>query len=69
MAENEWRRLGMGDKPMKDIFSLIESQCVHYSSENGVFIIINASRPLSLKKALAERRLKRGRVARTKRTA
>ncbi len=62
-AENEWRRLGLGDEPMKDIFSLIESQGVHvirqdmgmtafdgaflYSRKNGAFIIINSSRPLS----------------------
>ena len=62
LAENEWRRLGLGDEPIKDIFSLIESQGVHvlrqemgsvgfdgaflYSQENGAFIIINASRPL-----------------------
>lgn len=62
MAENEWRRLGLGDEPMKDIFSLIESQGVHvirqdmgagafdgaflYSRENGAFMIINSSRPL-----------------------
>lgn len=62
-AENEWRRFGLGDEPMKDIFSLIESQGVHvirqdmgdnafdgaflYSRENGAFIIINSSRPLS----------------------
>jgi Zn-dependent peptidase ImmA (M78 family) len=63
IAESEWRRLGLGDEPMKDIFSLIESQCVHvirqdmganafdgaflYSRENGAFIIINSSRPIS----------------------
>ena len=62
-AENEWRRFGLGDEPMKDIFSLIESQGVHvirqdmgnnafdgaflYSRENGAFIIINSSRPIS----------------------
>jgi len=63
MAESEWSRLGLGDEPMKDIFNLIESQGVHvirqdmgstafdgaflYSRENGAFIIINSSRPLS----------------------
>lgn len=62
LADSEWRRLGLGDEPIKDIFSLIESQGVHvirqemgndgfdgaflYSPENGAFVIINASRPL-----------------------
>lgn len=62
IAESEWKRLGLGDEPMKDIFSLIESQGVHvirqemssaafdgaflYSRENGAFIIINSSRSL-----------------------
>lgn len=62
LAEGEWRRLGLGDEPIKDIFSLIESQGVHvirqemgnvgfdgaflFSPENGAFVIVNASRPL-----------------------
>lgn len=62
LADSEWGRLGLGDEPIKDIFSLIESQGVHvirqemgnvgfdgaflYSPENGAFLIINASRPL-----------------------
>ncbi len=62
LAESEWRRLALGDEPIKDVFSLIESQGVHvirqemgnagfdgaflYSPDNGAFLILNASRPV-----------------------